>query len=930
MAAATDDSDDEPLSGLSEWEADFKRGAGPPSESSDEDEAEAVLEPEPAVEDDEPLPGLSEWEADFKRGAGPPSESSDEDEAEAVLEPEPAVEDEDDDEAKPEEEPDWPEREAAQMADLIAPEPAAEAAVYAQPSVESLEQLAARARARGLTSSSGAPEPDSGPDSLVGILPSLVHAVVRDYVATNSVGAMLPASELAAKLERRMGMPAGSLVQQHASIATAAPRWLWLEATTDEPEPEPEHEPEPEQEAADASDPTTEGVAGQVADLMEMDELDGYTAPPSTTADAGLAPLLSPEAQDTPPADSAAKEDTKAPLPPLAALALLMGEDNLSREQLTAAMGEFNRLSRRVQSEAATIVQGRGRALIAGRRQRMSAEEAAAAAAERTAAAKRAAAERIAASKAALRAASAQSAVAAVAAVAASPAKATAPAPAAPATSEAAAPSEAAAEWSVHRTAEGKRFFFNKKTGQRQWKRPPELRADGDSAAPPSSSKPSADAPAATAAPSAAAKPPARPAYKPPSRVPTGGVASAGRRVPASAYPPPRASHATTSTPTKPPAAAAVATPPSVAAEKPRAESDAPQPPPPAASTLNERTNPAVGQRARAAVPSAASPATAASPAAAAAAAAKAAAEDAAARYTSLMAAGHAANKRLEFLEARRSFLGAYEAQPSAFAALISAANMAFKLGESSCAQSEYERALALPGLPEKSRLLCVRKLAEVLAAAKESEVVEAAAAQERKKRGFVQDAEGFWTRAAGLEREYQAFTPLDASSARPNARARAVAAAAPNERGSGSDSDGGGGGSDDGDGWDAEPEPEAVPRFVIQPARESRFGTEAKAPQILRDAAAGLAAGLPPPPSTRRRSAPEPAAAAATKVPPRAAPAPEPSVAKARPRTAAAPTRATAQQPRKPPPPAAAATRRAAAAARPVAASAGSDDDEL
>ena len=56
---------------------------------------------------------------------------------------------------------------------------------------------------------------------------------------------------------------------------------------------------------------------------------------------------------------------------------------------------------------------------------------------------------------------------------------------------------------------------------------------------------------------------------------------------------------------------------------------------------------------------------------------------------------GHAANKRLEFLEARRNFLEAHGTQPTA-PSLISGANMAFKLGMCSEAQAEYERALAL------------------------------------------------------------------------------------------------------------------------------------------------------------------------------------------------------------------------------------------
>ena len=114
-------------------------------------------------------------------------------------------------------------------------------------------------------------------------------------------------------------------------------------------------------------------------------------------------------------------------------------------------------------------------------------------------------------------------------------------------------------------------------------------------------------------------------------------------------------------------------------------------------------------------------------------------------------------------MEARRCFTQAHRAQPGCSTALISAANMASKLGELSEAQAEYERALALPRLPEKSRLLCVKKLAELLTASAASEAAERAAADDRRRQGFVQDAEGFWTRVdGGSERAYSSLTAAD------------------------------------------------------------------------------------------------------------------------------------------------------------------------
>ena len=59
---------------------------------------------------------------------------------------------------------------------------------------------------------------------LVGVLPSSVLAVLRSHIAECGPDSPLSARAVAAELERRMGMPAGTLAAQHASIAAATDR----------------------------------------------------------------------------------------------------------------------------------------------------------------------------------------------------------------------------------------------------------------------------------------------------------------------------------------------------------------------------------------------------------------------------------------------------------------------------------------------------------------------------------------------------------------------------------------------------------------------------------------------------------------------------------------------------------------------------------
>ena len=59
---------------------------------------------------------------------------------------------------------------------------------------------------------------------LVGVLPSSVLAVLRSHIAECGPDSPLSARAVAAELERRMGMPAGTLAAQHTSIAAATDR----------------------------------------------------------------------------------------------------------------------------------------------------------------------------------------------------------------------------------------------------------------------------------------------------------------------------------------------------------------------------------------------------------------------------------------------------------------------------------------------------------------------------------------------------------------------------------------------------------------------------------------------------------------------------------------------------------------------------------
>ena len=444
----------------------------------------------------------------------------------------------------------------------------------------------------------------------------------------------------------------------------------------------------------------------------------------------------------------------------------------------------------------------------------------------------------------------------------------------------------AAAEWSVHRTPDGKRaFFYHKPTGQRQWRRPAELQ-------PATSTPPAPLHPPAAASPSPASSPASVATATPPAAV-------RSRAAAATTTPPASARAAAPAASLQPPGASASASA-SVSAEHARPASTAGRG---AAATSGTNADAAAAKpRPRATPPAASAGGAARGTQATHGGAAEAAeAAESAARYTALMAAGHAANKRLEFVEARRCFTQAHLAQPSSITALISAANMASKLGEASEAQAEYERALALPRLPEKSRLLCVKKLAEVLTASAASEAVEAAAADDRRRRGFVQDAEGFWTRVEGFERAYSSLTAAaEAGGARVATGAPAAAVA----------------GGSSSDGWESDDEAgrveaaaaEAVPRFVIRPASPHDAPDLAgRAPQALIAAAAGLA---PPPPPLARRWSPTLTATAGLGLASGALPA-APRLPRSAASTLAPAPRAPATVPAQAPPPSAVAAKR-------------------
>ena len=491
----------------------------------------------------------------------------------------------------------------------------------------------------------------------------------------------------------------------------------------------------------------------------------------------------------------------------------------------------------------------------------------------------------------------------------------------------------AAAEWSVHRTPDGKRaFFYHKPTGQRQWRRPAELQ-------PATSTPPVSPHPPAATSPSPAPSPASIATATPPA---TSAAAVRSRAAATSATPPASTRAATPAASLQPHGASAsvsASASASASAEHARPASATGRG---AAATAGTNTDAAAAERRPEATPPAASAGHAARGTQAAHDGAADTAETAerAARYTALMAAGHAANKRLEFVEARRCFTQAHLAQPSSITALISAANMASKLGEASEAQAEYERALALPRLPEKSRLLCVKKLAEVLTASAASEAAEAAAADDRRRRGFVQDAEGFWTRVEGFERAYSSLTAAaEAGGARTAGAAAAATAAAGGSSSDGWESDG-----DEAERVEAEAA-EAVPRFVIRPASPHDAPDLAgRAPQALIAAAAGLA---PPPPPLARRWSPTLTATAglglapgavpsAPRLPPSAAFALAPASRAPAATRASAPAVAAKRRPRPappPPPPGRApqeAARGAAAVSSPGPAAALSDDDDM
>ena len=92
----------------------------------------------------------------------------------------------------------------------------------------------------------------------------------------------------------------------------------------------------------------------------------------------------------------------------------------------------------------------------------------------------------------------------------------------------------------------------------------------------------------------------------------------------------------------------------------------------------------------------------------------EAAAREAAAQLEAaeaLMEAGRASNAQGDHAGARRSFLAARGLHPGLHVALVSAANMAAKLGEMDVAVREWEKVVATEGVPEKVRDSTQRKL---------------------------------------------------------------------------------------------------------------------------------------------------------------------------------------------------------------------------
>ena len=92
----------------------------------------------------------------------------------------------------------------------------------------------------------------------------------------------------------------------------------------------------------------------------------------------------------------------------------------------------------------------------------------------------------------------------------------------------------------------------------------------------------------------------------------------------------------------------------------------------------------------------------------------EAAAREAAAQLEAaeaLMEAGRASNAQGDHAGARRSFLAARGLHPGLHVALVSAANMAAKLGEMDVAVREWEEVVATEGVPEKVRDSTQRKL---------------------------------------------------------------------------------------------------------------------------------------------------------------------------------------------------------------------------
>jgi len=120
------------------------------------------------------------------------------------------------------------------------PEPASSppAAAEAAEATGAAEGAAAAAAATAVAAPAAAPAPAPAleaasalkpaacpPSSLelVGVLPSSVQAVLRSHIAKCG-SEPLSARAVAAELERRMGMPAGTLAGQHTSIAAATDR----------------------------------------------------------------------------------------------------------------------------------------------------------------------------------------------------------------------------------------------------------------------------------------------------------------------------------------------------------------------------------------------------------------------------------------------------------------------------------------------------------------------------------------------------------------------------------------------------------------------------------------------------------------------------------------------------------------------------------